>query len=91
MLSSLESVQWTHARQHHPVPAQLFRFADQAVQGEPIEFIHKGVVLKLVPELPVSKLSRLTREPVVSPGVSLDTSELLKEMEAEWEKDWAEI
>jgi antitoxin (DNA-binding transcriptional repressor) of toxin-antitoxin stability system len=69
----------------------LFQLADQALEGKPIEFIHKGVVFKVVPETPVLKLSKLTRETVVAPGVSLDTSELLKEMEAEWEKDWSEI
>jgi hypothetical protein len=69
----------------------LFRFADQALNGEPIEFIHKGVVFKVVPETPASKLSRLTRETVVASGASLDTTELMKEMEAEWEKDWSEI
>jgi antitoxin (DNA-binding transcriptional repressor) of toxin-antitoxin stability system len=69
----------------------LFQLADQALEGKPIEFIHKGVVFKVVPETPVLKLSKLTRETVVAPGVSLDMSELLKEMEAEWEKDWSEI
>jgi antitoxin (DNA-binding transcriptional repressor) of toxin-antitoxin stability system len=69
----------------------LFQLADQALEGKPIEFIHKGVVFKVVPETPVLKLSKLTRETVVAPGVSLDTSDLLKEMEAEWEKDWSEI
>ena len=69
----------------------LFQLADQALEGKPIEFIHKGVIFKVVPETPVLKLSKLTRETVVAPGVSLDTSDLLKEMEAEWEKDWSEI
>jgi hypothetical protein len=69
----------------------LFQFADLALKGELVEFIHKGVVFKVVPETPVSKLSRLTRETVLAPGASLDTAELLKEMEAEWEKDWSEI
>ena len=69
----------------------LFQFADQALNGEPIEFIHKGVVFKVVPETPVSKLSRLTKETVVAPGISLETADVLKEMEAEWEKDWSEI
>jgi antitoxin (DNA-binding transcriptional repressor) of toxin-antitoxin stability system len=69
----------------------LFQFADQALKGEPVEFTHKGVVFKVIPETPISKLSRLTREAVVVPGASLDTSDLLKEMEAEWEKDWSEI
>jgi len=70
---------------------KLFQLADQALKGEAVEFIHKGVVFKVVPETPLSKLSRLTRETVVAPEASLDTSELLKEMEAEWEKDWSEI
>jgi antitoxin (DNA-binding transcriptional repressor) of toxin-antitoxin stability system len=70
---------------------RLFQLADQALQGEPVEFTHKGVIFKVIPETPVSKLSRLTRETVVVPGASLDTTELLKEMEAEWEKDWSEI
>jgi hypothetical protein len=69
----------------------LFQFADQALEGEPVEFIHKGLILKVVPETPRSKLSRLTRETVVAPDASLDTSGLLKEMETEWEKDWSEI
>lgn len=69
----------------------LFHFADQALNGEQIEFIHKGVVFKVVPEKPASKLSRLTHETVATPGAKLDMAELLTEMEAEWEKDWSEI
>jgi antitoxin (DNA-binding transcriptional repressor) of toxin-antitoxin stability system len=69
----------------------LFQFADRALQGEPIEFIHKGVVFKVVPEARTPKLSRLTRETVVAPGADLDTADLFKEMEAEWQKDWSEI
>jgi len=67
----------------------LFQFADQALNGKPVEFIHKGVLFRVVPETPASKLSRLTHETIAAPGASLDT--LLKEMEAEWEKDWSEI
>jgi antitoxin (DNA-binding transcriptional repressor) of toxin-antitoxin stability system len=69
----------------------LFQLADHALQGEPVEFVHKGIVFKLVPETQTSKLSRLTKEAVIAPGASLDTSELLKEMEAEWQQDWSEI
>jgi antitoxin (DNA-binding transcriptional repressor) of toxin-antitoxin stability system len=69
----------------------LFRLADQALEGEPVEFIHKGVLFKVTPETRPSKLSRLTKEPVVAPGADLETEELLKEMEAEWRKDWSEI
>ena len=75
---------------------KLFQFADQALNGETIEFVHKGVTFKVVPETKRSKLSRLTAmENVFPPGVDpdsiVDTSDLLKEMGAEWEKDWAEI
>jgi hypothetical protein len=69
----------------------LFQLADQALQGHPVAFVHKGVIFKVVPETPISKLSRLTHETVVAPGASLDTTPLLKEMESEWEKDWSEI
>ena len=69
----------------------LFQLADRALQGEPIEFIHKGVVFKVTPATQSSKLSRLTPEAVVTPGANLDTTDLLKEMEAEWEKDWSEL
>jgi antitoxin (DNA-binding transcriptional repressor) of toxin-antitoxin stability system len=69
----------------------LFQLADRALQGEPIEFIHKGVVFKVVPATRTPKLSRLTRETVAAPGADLDTTGLLKEMEAEWQKDWSEI
>lgn len=69
----------------------LFQLADQALDGKPIEFIHKGVVFKVLPATQTSKLSKLTKETVVAPGAKLDTTELLKEMEAEWEKDWSEI
>jgi hypothetical protein len=69
----------------------LFQLADQALKGQPVEFIHKGVVFKVVPAVTTSKLSRLTRNTVVSPGANLDTTDLMNEMQSEWEKDWSEI
>lgn len=73
----------------------LFQFADQALNGETVEFTHKGVVFKVVPKTRKSKFSRLTPQNIFPPGVDpdseYDSTELLKEMEAEWEKDWAEI
>jgi antitoxin (DNA-binding transcriptional repressor) of toxin-antitoxin stability system len=74
---------------------KLFRLADQALEGETIEFIHKGVIFKVVPQTRKSKLARLTAENIFPPGVDpdsiVDSSDLLKEMEAEWEKDWADL
>ena len=69
----------------------LFQLIDQALRGEPVEFIHKGVIFRVVPATSTPKLSRLTRETVTAPGEDLDTKDLLKEMEAEWQKDWSEI
>lgn len=69
----------------------LFHLAEEALKGRPVQFVHKGVIFKIIPEAAPSKLGRLTREAVVAPGSSLDTSELLKEMEDEWQKDWSEI
>jgi len=74
---------------------KLFQLADQALEGETIEFIHKGVTFKVVPQTRKSKLARLTAESIFPPGVDpgsiVDSSDLLKEMEAEWEKDWADL
>ena len=74
---------------------KLFQLADRALNGETIEFIHKGVIFKVVPATRKSKLSHLTPEKIFPPGVDpdseYDSTGLLKEMEAEWEKDWSEI
>ena len=52
---------------------KLFQFADQALKGETVEFTHKGVVFKVVPETKKSKLSRLTAiEDIFPPGVDPD-------------------
>jgi hypothetical protein len=84
-LSSLSLCTFTKFRR------DLFHLADQALQGETVEFIHKGVVFKVVPATRTPKLSRLKRETVLAPGTDLDTADLFKEMEAEWQKDWSEI
>jgi prevent-host-death family protein len=74
----------------------LFRLIDRALEGEPVEFTHKGVVFQILPESSPDKLARLTRQTVVAaPGVTptgeAAETDLLKEMEAEWQKDWAEL
>jgi len=73
----------------------LFRIVDRAIEGEPIEFTHKGVVLRVVPEAVPDKLARLTRQPVrASQDQPADVQQIPlnpKEMEAEWQKDWDEL
>jgi antitoxin (DNA-binding transcriptional repressor) of toxin-antitoxin stability system len=71
----------------------LFNLINKTLQGEPLEFTHKGVVFRIVPEPKPSKLSKLVGQRVVASGSDLEQArrELLKEMEAEWEKDWSEL
>ncbi len=70
----------------------LFQLADQALKGESVEFIYRGVVFKVTPEKKQSKLEKLSGQPVLAPGVDLEQAgkELQAEMEAEWLKDWSE-
>jgi hypothetical protein len=51
------------------------------------------VVFQIVPETVPDKLVRLTRQTVVAPGGEFSQAgkDLLEEMEAEWQKDWAEL
>jgi hypothetical protein len=71
----------------------LFRIMDRALDGEPVQFVHKGVVFQVVPEVMPDKLARLKREEVIASGgeVAELGKDLFKEMEAEWQADWAEI
>lgn len=71
----------------------LFRIMDQALEGEPVQFTHKGVVFRVVPEVVPDKLARLVRQAVVAPGTEISQAgkDLLHEMEAEWQADWAEL
>ena len=71
----------------------LFPLVERALRGEPVEFTHKGVVFKVVPELKPSRLAALTGQAVVAKGTDLEQAsrQLLREMESEWEKDWSEL
>ena len=72
----------------------LFRLADAAMGGEPVQFVYKGVVFRVVPEgSQMSKLDRLVAQSTVDTEVDLEQAgkELAAEMEAEWVKDWSEI
>lgn len=71
----------------------LFRLADMALEGKPVQFTYKGALLHIVPEVKPSKLKQLVRQSVTAPRKRLDRAgrDLLKQMQAEWEKDWAEL
>jgi hypothetical protein len=72
---------------------ELFQLADQALTGESVTFVYRGVVFKVLPEKKQSKLEKLVGQPVVADGVDLEqaSKELFAGMEAEWLKDWSEL
>ena len=72
----------------------LFRLADEAISGERVQFVYKGVVFQVVPEgTNTKKLDRLVGQPTLVPDVDLKqaSKELAAEMEAAWLRDWSEI
>jgi len=71
----------------------LFHLADEALEGKTVEFVHRGVVFQITPEIKRAKLARLTAQKVVAPKANLKQAgrKLLKEMRAGWEKDWSEL
>ncbi|MDP9052820.1 MAG: hypothetical protein M3N93_00735 [Acidobacteriota bacterium] len=72
---------------------ELFQMADQALKGDSVGFVYRGVVFKVIPEQKQSKLDNLVAQPVLAPGVDLQAAgkELLAEMESEWMDDWSKF
>lgn len=72
---------------------ELFQLADQALNGETVQFLYRGVVFSVTPEKKKSKLDQLVGQPVLARGVDQEQAgkELLAEMEAEWKQDWSEL
>ena len=72
----------------------LFRLADEAIDGKSVQFVYKGVVFQVVPEgTQAKKLDRLVGQPTLASDVDLEqaSKDLAAEMEAAWLKDWSEI
>lgn len=72
----------------------LFRLADKAIDGEAIEFVHRGIVFQVTPESAgKKKLDRLVGQPTVADDGDPESAgeSLAAEMEAAWRKDWDEI
>ena len=72
---------------------ELFQLADQALKGEQVQFLYRGVVFTVTPEIRKSKLDGLVGQPVLAPGADLDEAnrKLLAEMEQSWKEDWAAL
>jgi antitoxin (DNA-binding transcriptional repressor) of toxin-antitoxin stability system len=69
----------------------LFQIVERAIQGEFVEVLHKGRVVRLVPGNMPSKLSRLIQRDTIHGTVEdLDRSQrqLDDEMRISWDKKW---
>ncbi len=63
----------------------VYRILDEAITtGTPVEVIRKGVVLRIVPERRVSKLSRLKKRA----GFDGDPDDIIG---MDWMKEWTEV
>ena len=71
----------------------IFTLAEAALNGTVVEFTHKGVTFKVVPDKPTDKVSNIKPLQVINPDYSLESAaiELQTEMEKEWEKDWSQL
>ncbi len=74
----------------------LFDLVHQAMNGVEVHVTHKGTGFTVTPDRPVAadRLSRITPMKIINGSHgSLDgaNEELMAEMTAEWERDWAEL
>ena len=69
----------------------LFQIVERAIQGEFVEVLHKGRVIRLVPGEKASKVSRLVRRDTIN-GTPEDLGrgqeQLDTEMRTSWEEKW---
>lgn len=74
---------------------EIFSLAEAALKGTVIEFTHKGVTFKVVPDKPFDKINNITPLQIINPafpdGLESGTTELRSEMEKEWQKDWGQL
>lgn len=70
----------------------IFELANQALEGKEVSFTYKGRRLKVVPdENPVHWLDRLTPMDLINEDYAESAISLQQEMEAAWQKDWADL
>ncbi len=71
----------------------LFDLVNQAMDGIEVHVTHKGKGFTITPDRPVEsgRLSRIKPMNLIRGSLEGASEQLMKEMEAEWEKDWAEI
>ena len=67
---------------------RLFELVNQALDGKEIWVSHKGRRVRIAPEHPPSKLSRITPMQIIPPGVDIEDDSWKVEMMREWERKW---
>ena len=77
------------------VRKDIFQFVDSALNGQRVEFLYKGTVFRIVPEVAVTKkkLDNLIGEPTMVPGTDIEAAkrELSAEMSEAWDNKWANL
>ncbi len=66
----------------------LFALVDQALDGKEVWVRHKGRRVRIVPEQPVDKLSRITPMEIIAPSADLEDDSWKTAMIREWEQKW---
>ena len=67
---------------------RLFELVNQALDGKEIWVSHKGRRVRIAPEHPPSKLSRITPMQVIAPGANIEDGSWKTEMMREWDRKW---
>jgi antitoxin (DNA-binding transcriptional repressor) of toxin-antitoxin stability system len=67
---------------------KVFELVDQALEGKEVWVKHKGKRVRIVPEHPVDKLSRITPMEIIVPGADLEDDSWKIAMMREWDQKW---
>ena len=77
------------------VRKDIFQFVDRALHGQRVEFLYKGTVFRIVPEVAMAKkkLDSLIGEATLAPGVDIEIAkrELSAEMVEAWDRKWDDL
>ena len=69
----------------------MFQLVERVLQGELVEIVHKGRLVRLVPEVQPTKMSRLVQRDTINgtpEDLALAQQELDDEMRTAWTKKW---
>ncbi len=67
---------------------KVFELVDQALEGKEVWVKHKGRRVRIMPEHPVDKLSRITPMEIIAPSADLEDDSWKAAMMREWDQKW---